>query len=127
MGNEPETRAAQIGFSNALSETPRDIAPDAAYYDLAKFLMVDYDNFSDQNEVELMIRSGDLSNMGRLLAEGMVSDKPDKNGITPLHQAISGEKYEIAEMLVNHGANIEHAALNGWTPLHTASRRGNLD
>jgi ankyrin repeat protein len=127
LGDELEMGAAQLEFSNILSQVPRDIALNAAYYDLAKLLTVDYDNFNDQNEVELMIKSGNLSKIERLLAEGIVPDKPDNNGLTPLHQAVSDEKYEIASMLVDHGANIEHAALNGWTPLHTASKRGNMD
>lgn len=127
LGDKPEMRAAQVECSSILSQFPRDIALDAAYYDLAKFLMFDYDNLGEQNEVELMIKSGDLSNIERLLAEDVVFDKPDSNGLTPFHQAISDEKYEIASILVEHGANIEHAALNGWTPLHTASKRGNLD
>lgn len=122
-----EMRAAQLEFSNVWSQVPRDMALNAAYYDLAKLLTLNYDNISDQNEVELMIKSGNLSKIERLLAEGIVPDKPDNNGLTPLHQAISNEKYKIASMLVDHGANIEHAALNGWTPLHTASKRGNLD
>src|SRR5947199_6921988 len=111
-------RVAQLEFSNIWSQVPRDMALSAAHYDLAKLLTLSYDNISGQSEVELMIKSGNLSKIERLLAEGIVPDTPDSNGLTPLHQAISDEQYMIASMLVDHGANIEHAALNGWTPLH---------
>ena len=127
LGDEPEMRAAQLDFRSNTSEVVRDVALNAGFYDLAKYLMTDGRNIGEQDEVEQTIKSGDLSNLERLLAQGSVSDKPDCNGLTPLHQAISDEKYEIASTLLDYGANIEKAALNGWTPLHTASKRGNLD
>ena len=127
LGDTQEMRAAQLNFSNVWSQVPRDMALNAAYYDLAKLLTLDYDKIGDQDEMKLMIRSGNLSRIECLLAEGIVVDKPDNNGLTPLHQVISDEKYNVASMLVDYGANIEYVALNGWTPLHTASRRGNLD
>lgn len=127
LGDAPGMRAVQLGFSNVWSQIPRDIALDAAYYDLAKLLTLEYDDINEQNEVELMIKSGNLGDIERLLADGIIPDKPDQNGLTPLHQAVSEEKHRIASLLVDYGANIEHAALNGWTPLHTASKRGNLD
>lgn len=127
LDQEPVMRTAQLQLSNARLQIPRDIALGAAYYDLAKMLTVNYDSSDDQNEVEVMIKSDNLSKVDLLLAQGTIPDKPDKNGLTPFHQAISDERYEIASMLADHGADIDHAALNGWTPLHTASKRGNLE
>jgi ankyrin repeat protein len=35
--------------------------------------------------------------------------------------------FEIAELLINSGADINHASPSGWTPLHLASYNGHVD
>ncbi len=53
-------------------------------------------------------------------------DAVDHNGVTPLHlAAIMGDEYvEAVRMLLEHGANPNTKdAINGQTPLHSATRR----
>ena len=39
---------------------------------------------------------------------------------TPLHMAAMNNSKDIAEILINHGANIDSFACRNWTPLFFA-------
>ncbi|KAJ3655454.1 hypothetical protein Zmor_014585 [Zophobas morio] len=47
-------------------------------------------------------------------------DDRDKNGETPLYEACQNGYYNLAVLLVDHGANINVGTNEGSTPLHTA-------
>ena len=47
-------------------------------------------------------------------------------GVTPLHDAAFGHK-EIAELLIDKGADVDAQDVNGWTPLHCAARNGHKE
>ena len=49
------------------------------------------------------------------------------DGFRPLDEAIYYKHYEIADQLLNHGANIEEDIYNGNTPLHCAIKRVEYD
>lgn len=41
--------------------------------------------------------------------------------------AVSGQKYEIAKILIENGADVNIANKNGQIPLHYAASRNNLE
>jgi ankyrin repeat protein len=46
---------------------------------------------------------------------------------TPLHAAIAGRTdHATVRLLVQRGADVNHRAAGGWTPLHLAASRGSL-
>uniref|UniRef100_A0A3B3ZNX3 Uncharacterized protein n=1 Tax=Periophthalmus magnuspinnatus TaxID=409849 RepID=A0A3B3ZNX3_9GOBI len=47
------------------------------------------------------------------------------SGLVPLHNACSYGHYEVAELLVRHGASVNVADLWKFTPLHEAAAKGN--
>lgn len=51
------------------------------------------------------------------------------NGWTALHSALLGGNYEAVETLLAAGADVNHPATDGWTPLHMAAGTfvGNID
>jgi ankyrin repeat protein len=48
-------------------------------------------------------------------------------GLVPLHNACSYGHYEVTELLVKHGANVNVADLWKFTPLHEAAAKGKYD
>jgi hypothetical protein len=48
-------------------------------------------------------------------------------GVTPLHFAINRNRYDILELLIELGADLEAKDLNGHTPLESAMLRGNRE
>lgn len=74
----------------------------------------------------------------QLLAYGANPDMKDESGFTPLHicsrngweadkkKSWKGHK-DIAEILINAGADINSISIDGFTPLYLAARNGNLD
>ena len=51
-------------------------------------------------------------------------DYPDKLKTTPLMHAIDHGYYELTQLLINHGANIQARDHHGYTPLSFCSRAG---
>ncbi|KAK7933950.1 hypothetical protein WMY93_004846 [Mugilogobius chulae] len=51
----------------------------------------------------------------------------DKGGLVPLHNACSYGHYEVAELLVRHGASVNVADLWKFTPLHEAAAKGKYE
>eukprot|EP01047_Picozoa_sp_COSAG01_P051990 COSAG01_NODE_5419_length_4274_cov_5.445509_6_plen_179_part_00 len=45
-------------------------------------------------------------------------------GWSPLQEAAARHFEEVCELLVKHGANLDHQNNDGWTPLHEAAARG---
>ena len=48
----------------------------------------------------------------------------DQEGWTPLHAAIDGGHIDIANLLLDHGANVDTMNIYGDTPLSTATQEG---
>lgn len=49
------------------------------------------------------------------------------SGLVPLHNACSYGHYEVAELLVKHGAVVNVADLWKFTPLHEAAAKGKYE
>ncbi len=45
-------------------------------------------------------------------------------GNTPLHSALAGRRYDLADVLVRHGADVNALNARGWAPLHYAACTG---
>lgn len=52
---------------------------------------------------------------------------PHDRGLVPLHNACSYGHYEVAELLVVHGAVVNVADLWKFTPLHEAAAKGKYE
>jgi hypothetical protein len=64
------------------------------------------------------------------LREGADPDIPDKHGWTAVHWAATDTKSDgdFIRLLINEGADIEvQDTLSGWTPLHVAAVKSNLE
>jgi len=76
------------------------------------------------------IHRKDIGKVRILIREGV-----DVNGIssqyvndnTPLHRAAICGHIDIAELLINHGANVNARCNDGWTHLHTAALFGYVE
>lgn len=76
----------------------------------------------------------DACNMGHLeIVEYFIMKYPDainisiEDGWTPLHQACQTGAFEVVELLVSNGADIESRDVDGATPLFTACMCGNFN
>ncbi|XP_018430163.1 PREDICTED: protein phosphatase 1 regulatory subunit 12C-like [Nanorana parkeri] len=56
-----------------------------------------------------------------------ITDSTNTDGISALHQACIDENLEVVEFLINHGANVNQADNEGWTPLHVAASCGYME
>ncbi|MDJ0958989.1 MAG: ankyrin repeat domain-containing protein [Arenicellales bacterium] len=82
------------------------------------------------SELHSAAKSGDLLKVDQLLSGGADAEMADKTGATPLYLAVSGGYEQIAERLMDAGANIEGTTTdlygNATTPLHAAVAKGHL-
>ncbi|MFC5284691.1 ankyrin repeat domain-containing protein [Pedobacter alpinus] len=64
-----------------------------------------------------------------LVLKGADVNLPSKNGyhVFPLHSAVVGNFTGISKMLIENGAEVNVAQLNGLTPLHSAAQNGNIE
>lgn len=49
-------------------------------------------------------------------------NQKDKDGNTPLHEAVSNGEYNSVHMMISTGVNINAKNKNGWTPLSIAKK-----
>jgi ankyrin repeat protein len=64
-------------------------------------------------------QDGNLEEVRRLVAEGRDINAFDSLGMTPLHYAVKAEHFEVAQFLIEHGANVNahHEPTISNTPL----------
>jgi len=74
-------------------------------------------------------KNGFFPKVKRLVNDKLISDLnfTDNSGWTPLHYASIRGNYDIAEFLIEKGADINSKYNDGWTPLHYASYRGYIE
>jgi len=71
---------------------------------------------------------GDLSIVTRALAQGKDINQGDENGMTVLrHACLRWGEVKHVSFLLDNGADVNHARLDGYTPLHWASYDGNAE
>jgi ankyrin repeat protein len=82
------------------------------------------------NELHFAAYCGDLEAVIAELDNGIDVNGQDDSGYTPLHWVVDmgitpGDREEILNLLIDHGAKIESCDGVGCTPLCVASRTGN--
>jgi pectate lyase len=71
---------------------------------------------------------GDIDKVRNFIEAGTnVNGEPLRGGITPLYWAVREHHEDVAELLIEKGANVQVKNRRGWTPLHHAVRGGNRD
>lgn len=77
-----------------------------------------------------LIYEDKIENIRQLLEAGACVNVKDNTGKTPLHIAVIKERYEVVELLLKNGANVNCAypkyGIN-YTPLHFAVEKGNIE
>jgi len=89
---------------------------------------VNHQDFKGQTALQFAALFGDLELVNALLKKDAQVDLCDFMGRTPLMGAVSEEKTEVAELLLEKGANIEKRSANDkMTPLFFAVITGNVE
>ena len=79
--------------------------------------------------LEYAIYHGPLAFIRTLLEQGADPNYQDRAGVPALIAALSTDRpdrYEIVELLLAFGADIQQRGLNDWTPLHYAAATDDL-
>jgi ankyrin repeat protein len=63
------------------------------------------------------VRLGNLEVARKLLDMGVPADEAERSGLTLLDRAVLGNQVAIAQLLIAHGADVNHADKIGFTPL----------
>ncbi|MBI3852683.1 MAG: ankyrin repeat domain-containing protein [Verrucomicrobia bacterium] len=82
----------------------------------------------DYKPIHAAAESGDLATVKGLLEKNpkLIGAK-DWGNLTPLHLAVVHNHKDVAEFLLEHGANVNARTSTGITPLHEAAQNGNLE
>jgi ankyrin repeat protein len=71
--------------------------------------------------------AGDSKKVESLLQRhpGLVHSRDTKLGWTPLHWAVERQHYDVVQLLLFRGADVNAREIHGWTPLRLARKGGN--
>src|SRR6516162_7280337 len=70
-------------------------------------------------------RRGDVKLVRTLIQQGADVNARAVDGTSPLHQAVSGDHLDVADLLLKAGASVSGADRYGVTPLSLAALNGN--
>lgn len=72
---------------------------------------------------------GHYSLVKLLLEKGANPNIPSNNQfkVAPIHSACSVSNYEITELLINNGVNVNARQVHGYTPLHSTAHNGKVE
>ncbi|CAK1550600.1 unnamed protein product [Leptosia nina] len=87
-------------------------------------------NMKGETQLHVASISGNKLLVERLLAQGHPVNIRDNAGWLPLHEACIHGHVEVANLLINHGANVNDrggANCDGITPLYDAASNGHLE
>lgn len=83
--------------------------------------------FYDEIQTGGNLRPSELNNIKKLIENGYDVNKPNDDGMPPLHMAIENNHYDVLKLLINAKANVNSTDHNKDTPLIMASERGELN
>jgi ankyrin repeat protein len=153
-GNHPLSRAAYHGYheivrylidkgadinGRGIRPPPLFQAAENGHYEIFQLLIdrgakINYkDSESQQTLLHLAAKGGKVRIVQYLLDRGAEADQPDKNGLTPLMFAAMSGSEEVAQMLIQHKAEVNRKSklLNGlvanWAPVHFAAFKGDAE
>lgn len=87
------------------------------------------DDFFGDTWLSLAVSSENPALVAWILNKGAEVSVLEKDGYTPLHSAIEAQdesKYEIMQLLIEAGAELNTRGFNDWTPAHLAAARNDL-
>ena len=76
------------------------------------------------------LSSNALAAVRWMIEQDVSMDARDDDGYTPLHTALerdSEDRYEILELLLRAGADVNARGFNDWTPLHKAAAGNDIE
>lgn len=86
------------------------------------------DDWHESQQLHFAAREGDVEKCVRLIASGFDVNAFDDIGKTPLHYAAEKEQFEVVQLLIEHGANVNahHELTVGNTPIADVARNCSL-
>ena len=89
------------------------------------------DDFIERRWIINALDSGSKECVKWMLERGVELNFVDEEGFSPIHACLDRrelpDRYEILSLLVKAGADINLRGFNGWTPLHMAAARSDLE
>lgn len=113
--------------------TPLMLAGQAGHIDIVEYLISKGANPNAASSstglpvLSSVVRNNDLAIAEYLIRNGAEIYKADYNGRQPLHHAVIGGYYQMADMLLYYDAPVNVSDSNGNTPLSYAVMLGNSD
>ncbi|MFC1781833.1 ankyrin repeat domain-containing protein [Planctomycetota bacterium] len=114
---------ADVNVKNAQDFTPLYIAEQNDNTEIAELLRK---NGAEESTPSLLgaLTNGDIEQIKLLISQGAdVNTKTGSQGQMPLHLAIQWGNTEIAELLIDSGADVSATNTRGLTPLHLAGSK----
>lgn len=88
------------------------------------------DDFIGRHWIGNAIDCGSANVVRWMLEKGAPANYRDDEGYLALHSAIErkeADKYEVMQMLIDHGVDVDAHGLNDWTPAHMAACRNDVE
>ncbi|XP_077592589.1 protein phosphatase 1 regulatory subunit 16A [Stigmatopora nigra] len=112
---------------NADGNMPYDLCEDEATLELLEMVMAEQGITEVQIDERRGAKEGTmLADIKALVQNGTDLNSQDDNGTTLLHIASANGYLSVAELLLEHKAQVELKDCDGWTPLHAASCWGQI-
>ena len=122
-------KGADITVQDSVGRTAVGLAKQFGYTEIVELLSDRAEQLDPKKEIMTIFdytALGDKEKIKSLIAAGQDVNTKSKNGATALHYASSYGHIEIAELLIQNGANVNSLdnTNSGWTPLQLASSSG---
>ncbi|OHB74730.1 MAG: hypothetical protein A2Z25_23445, partial [Planctomycetes bacterium RBG_16_55_9] len=97
------SKGADANAKNSQGQTPLDVAVSNNHKDIAELLLANGSQISTINAVAYL---GDVGKVREFLEQGIDINARDDAGNASLHSAVDGGHKDIAEFLLDHGADV---------------------
>lgn len=88
---------------------------------------LEYQTSNGSTLLHILAELNETNLMNCLLGKVLTLDKPDVDGLTPLHRACRHESFAAAKMLIEHGANVNSITQQKDSPLTLLAANKNHD